>query len=157
MSDALRLKDLETQNATLTLQLKEAQGELATARAELTTLRDWKTKREEADLALEVDAAFETYKDKKNLSEVDKDGMLIVLKANPTKFREMYPPVKPSERHLLREYTTKREPTTPIQGDGEPARISRRELARSIAAQRGISIGDAQLLVERMGKSAKNA
>jgi hypothetical protein len=160
MSDALRLKDLETQNATLTLQLKEAQGELHTARAELTTLREWKTEREEADLLAEVDAAFETYKDKKNLSEIDKDGMLIVLKANPTKFREMYPAVKSSERHLLREHTTKRERGAPIQGEGETARLSRRELARSIAAQRGISIGEAQLLIERaerMGKSPKTA
>ncbi len=141
MSDIQKMKDLETSNATLALQLKDAEARASRSEDELKALRDEKAKRDADDLRAEVDSAFETYKDKKGLSDGDKGHMLRLCTADREAFRAMYPPVKASERHLLRDLTKESRERTPDLGE---TRLSVRELARKLMVERGLSLADAQ-------------
>lgn len=149
----LKLSELTTANADITLQLRDAQGKNATLETELKTLRDEKTLRDAKDLKDEVELAFETYKDSKNLSDADKECMLIVLSANPEKFRASYPQVKPSERHLLRQIVAKREPSVLGEGVGGEEEFVGMDLvsltARIQKENPRLSLGDAQNLAAK--------
>lgn len=94
---------LTSEKASLTLDLTEAKGKLAKAEEELVKLRDDRAKRDEADVVQRVEEAFTTYKDKKSMSDADKESMSIELRANPEKFERRYPKVKPEEMHLQRD------------------------------------------------------
>lgn len=109
MSETIKLKELEAQTATLSLQLKDAiaskeavEKRLVDAEAEAKMLRDWRTEREEKDIQNEVDIAFETYKDSKRLRDSDRAAMLVVAKNSFDAFRQLYPRVPVAQRALLR-------------------------------------------------------
>lgn len=99
---AVQMKELTDANSTLTLQLKDASAKVAALEGECKTLRDEKAARDAKDLEEEVSVAFSTYKDAKNLSDKDREHMLVVCKAAPEAFRALYPKVAPDQRHLLR-------------------------------------------------------
>lgn len=144
---------LTTDKAELTLKVKDLEGQVTTKDAELVTLRADAVKRAEADLKAKVDAAFETYKVKKNLTDTDRETMTIVAKASPEKFDAAYPPVALSERHLMADLTGKKDGPTGTSVDaaaGEPVTMSLRQLAKQIASKQGISLSDAQRVAEKM-------
>lgn len=166
MTDATKLKDLETSNATLSLQLKDANAKIAEQETELKTLRDEKAARDEKDLRDEVEVAFATYKDAKKLSDADKEQMLVVCKAAPEAFRKLYPRVAPEQTHLQRNLTDKREITPPAQvvdaplpdgirltDSGRPETLS--EHTTRVMKEKGLSFPAAQNLAikQRRGVS----
>lgn len=130
---AVALKDAETKNAELSLQLKDVDTKRADAETKFTAaeqratgaeakvqllegevklLRDSQAKRDEEDVKNEVEAAFRTYKDARKLSDKDKDHMMVLAKASRDSFRGMFPPVEVEHQHLLREVTpTDKRPT----------------------------------------------
>lgn len=150
---------LTTEKAKLELSLTEAKGKVEEQAKELTTLRAEKTARDEADLVLKVNAAFDTYKDKKHLTETSKKTMLIVLKADPVGFDAEYPPISAEQRHLLSLQATnpnKRPAPAPAGGVTE-RKVSRLELSQQVASQRGITLGEAMLIVDDMSRVVKTA
>ena len=151
LKDAEKQVDLSaTEIAKLTLKVTEESTRANAADAELVTLRDWKTKREDADLTARVEEAFLTWKDKKGLTEPSKKTMLIVLKADPAAFEADYPKVEADKQHLLRNHTDTREKTIPTTSDDTGGVvIDMAQAARTLSAQRGIPLGDAQRLVYR--------
>ena len=102
--------------------------------------------------------AFETYKDAKKLSDADKDMMTVFLSSNPEKFEKLYPRVSaPPSAHLLRDLTSagaKGEITTE-EGAVVTVKMSVRDLAAQIAQQKGMPIGEAQVIAERVLKIRK--
>lgn len=93
---------LETKVAGLELQLADRSAKVTALEAEVVTLREAAKAREEADVAAKVELAFATYKDTHKLTDVHKRAMRITLLNDPKLFDEMYPPVAPDKRHLMR-------------------------------------------------------
>jgi Mu-like prophage I protein len=97
---------------TLQKQLATAQKEQRTALADrdgkVRDLTEKLSRFEDMEVRAEVEAAFETYKDVKKLSDRDLDSMVEVRKAAPEAFRALYPKLQPGQRHLLRDITTSR-------------------------------------------------
>lgn len=108
-----KFSDLQAKSAEQQLKLRDETARADKAEAELVTLREEKTKREERELSERVDLAFETYKDARKLTDADKDAMLIVLRAKPETFEKQYPKVQPSQQHLMRNLTDHREKGAP--------------------------------------------
>lgn len=153
--ETAKLTDATTKIASLELKLTEKTTEVEKANVELVTLREFKTKTEETTLSARVDEAFDTYKDKKGLTDSSKKSMLIVLKADAEQFEKDYPKVKASERHLMRTLVNtesrdqKNLPRT--HDDGAPVvQMSEHDLANAaiaLAAEKGITLEAAQDLV----------
>lgn len=118
--------------AELTLTLRDRDADVKTLRDENESLKKWKDERQAKDLSDRVDEAFVTYKDKKSLTDADKDAMLIVLNASPEKFDKLYPRIAPEQRHLLRNLT----PTAPTGADHAPATVI------DVAPQSGVPAGE---------------
>lgn len=125
LTDANR--KLEEQSAALSLKLKDAESKVAlaeqraaTAEAEVKTLRDEIARRDDQAVEERVNTAFETYKDVKKLGDAEKKAMRILLKADRATFDELYPPVPPSQQHLLRNVATQRQ-GIPAQTQGATA------------------------------------
>ena len=153
-----QLKDATTKVAKLELAIGEKTTALDKADEELKSLRDEKAKRDERDLSARVDEAFDTWKDKKGLTDKSKKSMLIVLKADPEQFEQDYPRVKANERHLLRNNVAgnenRRDPNSiPRQADVEGAPVVQMremdlaDLAIRLSAEKGIPLDEAQELV----------
>lgn len=140
-----KVTTIEAENSKLTLQLREAQGKATELETEVKSLRDWKAEREEKDLHGEVEAAFVTYKDKKNLKDEDKKHMIRHLKADPEGFRGMYPPVAPELRHLQRDLATEhRPPPAKVLEDGNPVTaMSTVDLANHLMSEEKLSYDEA--------------
>lgn len=156
-----KVKEADGKIATLTLDLNEAKTAKATVDAELVELRAWKTDRETKDFDARIAEAFGVYKDSKKLTEIDRDSMRVELKHAPETFEKRYPKIPPGNGHLFREVATgngKREPAAqPASGDGSGAtKMNAADLARKIARSRGISVGDAQILVAKMTEQQKS-
>lgn len=146
---------LLSQNASLTLKLNEASSARATLETEVTTLRDWKKDRETKDIDNRVNGAFETYKDKRKLTDADKRAMRIVLCSDPKTFEELYPVVSANEQHLLHDISGngKGRDERPRTGDDtSDVFVSMADLARQISTQRGIPLADAQRIVANIPK-----
>jgi len=139
-----------------TVQLKEAHAALSTAQAAVTTLTaktteletkvtelsKWQADRMEADIRADVQVAFATYKDQRNLKDTDKDHMLSIAKAAPDAFRAMYPFVPEEQRHLLRTAT----PTVARDPKDAMMAITLSTVAKEIMAKDvNISYADAQI------------
>jgi hypothetical protein len=161
-----RVATLETDNSKLQLTLKDVTGRAETAETTLkgvmglVTLKDKetleqavariveeskrllddKTKRDEADLKGDVEIAFATYKDAKQLTDKDKEAMTRVARADREAFNQLYPPVSPENRHLLREVT----PPEPRELAEKSQSFSGR--TKQIMAERGCSLAEAQNL-----------
>jgi len=108
--DQIKLRDAESKLTDVATKLTASEALIALKDSEIAVLKAWRAEREEKDIAAEVDAAFETYKDAKKLTDADRANMLVLCKAAPEAFAGMYPKVKPSERHLQRN----------IAGGGDP-------------------------------------
>lgn len=165
---------LKNDAASLKLDLKEATAKAETAETELKTLRDEHTKRKSADEVTRVEEAFETYKDKKNLSDDDRESMVIELRANAERFEKRYPKVAASERHLLRDLTgagtnggrggaaqtqgvaasaavrTNPAAESPINGGAAPVTISLSDLTKQIMKDKKLGFADAQAEASRI-------
>lgn len=89
------------------------------AATELKTLRDSVVKRESDEIAADVEAAFDTYKDERHLSDKDKAHMLTVRKATPEAFTGMFPKIDPSKRHLMKVLVQPEARPTAAQAEGE--------------------------------------
>lgn len=152
-----------TDVTTLRLSLQASDAEVTRLRTEVTTLSQWKADREESDLATEASIAFDTYKDKKGLTEADRPVLLSLLRSNQDAFRALYPPVAPSERHLLRTLaatpraiggavTTMSAPRAQadIPNASEPVVMSLRDLSRKIQRTERIPLGQAQIKAKRI-------
>lgn len=140
MSDektVIALRDAQTEVSTLTLKLKESESKNTALEGELKTLRDWKSEREEKDLQNEVQAAFDTYKDKKGLKDEDKKHMLVMCKSAPDAFRAMYPSIPADQRVLLRTITPP-EPR-PVVEDAPIAAMSFSDLTVKLMTDKKIS------------------
>lgn len=105
----IKLKDAEQKAATfegkaaaLELQLADKAAKLSALEGELKALRDAEQKRKEADEVAAVDMAYETYKDSHRLTDAHKKQMLLTYRNDPGLFGQLYPPVKPDQRHLQR-------------------------------------------------------
>lgn len=151
MDEAVKMKELETSNATLALQLKDATGKAEKLEGEIKTLRDDKAKRDEKDLSDRVEEAFATYKDAKKLTDADKVAMLIVLKAEVKTFDTLYPKVAPNEKHLMRDLTQARTPSDATTGAG--TRETRSSLVRTLMKDRGLNYADAQAEADRLQRA----
>ena len=138
MSDdkAVALKDGEI--VTLKESVKTLSEKLSTAEGEVRTLREEKIKRDEIDEKRDVDAAFDTYKDARNLSDVDREVMAITRKSNPDVFARQYPPVAAGKRHLLRAVAGggQRSEMSPTDGVTIPAGQTLRQDAVVVLADR---------------------
>lgn len=149
----LKLKDAEGKVAELTLSLKEATAAKEKGETELVELRKRLADRDQRDLTDRVDEAFGTYKDSHKLTDLDKEMMLLVLTNKPEVFEKKYPKVAPDQRHLMRDLTTERDPVLPTthvkEGDGAPIHLDVATAARKLSAEKGIPLGDAQLIVMR--------
>jgi 8-oxo-dGTP pyrophosphatase MutT (NUDIX family) len=160
----VKLKDAETQvtaltgkvtaaegkAAELTLQLKDATAKAATleekatkADAEIVQLKDERAKRDAADLEHDVERAFQTYKDKKNLKDADKAHLMSFAKASPEAFHKMYPPVGPGQEYLLRTFV-KDEVRAPADGDKPSITVS--GTRRRLMSEKHMSYMDADVL-----------
>lgn len=102
MTDAIRMRDLETQNDKLSLQLKDAEARATAAETELKTLRDWRAQREDQDVRAVVATAFDTYKDQRQLTDANRESMLRLARADMEAFQEVFPPVAAHQQHLMR-------------------------------------------------------
>lgn len=100
-----KLTASEAQVATLTLQLNERQSKITALEADVTKLRADGEARDATELAARVDEAFETHKDAQKLTDKHKAMMMVAAKADRKAFDEVYPRIKPGERHLLRDLT----------------------------------------------------
>lgn len=165
---------LLTENSTLTLTVKNEKSRADTAEtaikdagvaivlkdgetlldaikrvvAENTALLADKAKRDEADLDAEVMAAFDTYKAARKLTDSDVPHMKRIAKADRDGFRGMYPPVPPSERHLLREIA----PPAPRPTESQTRALTLNELTVKIMTEEKVSFADAQIMAsERLG------
>lgn len=161
------LSDRESKAAELGLRLKDVEGRAEKAEAEVVSLRDQLSKRDEKDRAARVEEAFSTYKDRKNLTDADKEGMLLVLTSNPATFERMYPKVEAGQRHLMSDLsgarpdsagqpsqTTTAQANAGAQGSVQstkdaPRSVNLRDAARALAAAKGISLDQAQLILLR--------
>jgi hypothetical protein len=74
--------------------------------------------------------------------------------ANPDQFEKRYPKVPAGSAHLLRELAPppRRGAAGIVTGSG-PVSLSLRAMARQIAKERGITIGEAQLVAEKLRKN----
>ena len=156
---------LETEKTKLALQVQELSGNLAKITEELKTLKDGQAKREEDDREARVLKAFDDWKDKKNLREESKKGLLLILKNDPTFFETEYPIVKDSERHLLSTKTVgRREPPPPPmpRGNGANAagagpRTTLLSVAQSIAKEKKISLSEAMVVADEVWRRNRAA
>jgi hypothetical protein len=108
-----KVKSQETEVAKLTLQLKDAESKtsdattkIAELEKQLKTLTDERDARNAKLMSDRVDAAFETYKDSKKLTDANKKQMTLTLKQDEALFNELYPTVDASKRYLLRDVST---------------------------------------------------
>jgi phage I-like protein len=113
MTDKATLADTKATEASKLITAKD--GELALVRTENASLMAWKTEREESDNKSEVEVAFQTWKDKKCLTDDIKPAMLATLKAAPDAFRAQYPVVALAQRHLLRNVSAPREASSTVE------------------------------------------
>lgn len=156
---------LETEKTKLALQVQELSGNLAKISEELKTLKDGQAKREEDDREARVLKAFDDWKDKKNLREESKKGLLLILKNDPTFFESEYPIVKDSERHLLSTKTVgRREPPPPPmpRGNGAPGagagpKTTLLSVAQSIAREKKISLSEAMIVADEVWRRNRAA
>ena len=157
---AAKLSDAETKIADVTMALKDEAAKREKAEAELVELRDFKATREKKDHDDRIAEAFDTYKDERKLSDDDKEMMSLLLKSNPEKFEARFPKIAPSQKHLLRNLTENKDKSLPNAhiDDGTPVRkLSARELAREVSAQRGIPLDLAQRIVHQQQRKAASA
>jgi len=133
-----RIKELEPK----LVQMKEVETQVADLKdtvtkqeEELKGLRTWKSERLESDVKADVEIAFDTYAEARQLKDVDKPHMLAMAKAAPEAFKAMYPFVKESERHLLRRKT----PTEPRPIASQARAISLSTRAKEIVAEKAKS------------------
>lgn len=101
-----------------------------------------KSDRFESDLQADVDSAFETYKDQRKLTDTHKPAMLSHARADRAGFHVIYPPVAPSEQHLLREIV----PPAPKPPPGQqPRDEGYTDLTRRIMREQKVSLSEAQI------------
>ena len=87
-------------------------AELAAANATIVTLKDAEVARAAAAVSECVDEAFATYKDTRKLNDEDKADMMILARADLTRFKTRYPRVAPALQPLLRDLTGGRSVTS---------------------------------------------
>jgi len=146
MSDKFNLA--ETKRAEYEQKVTAKDAELAMVRTENAALMAWKTERENKDHAAEVDVAFETWKDKKCLTDDIKPAMLATLKAAPDAFRAQYPVVALGQRHLLRNIAPAREgqmaqPLRAVRDNGDELIALSDKLQREEKMDRGTALAEA--------------
>lgn len=154
---AIKLKDQEAKLAGESLERKSAEARAEKAEADLKLATDRENTRLLADRAARVEEAFDTYKDAKKLSDADKDSMAVYLATKPESFEKLYPKVNAAERHLLRDLTSAGSKTeiTTEETATVVVKMNVRDLAYEIAQQRGIPLGEAQVIAERLLKTRK--
>lgn len=97
---------LMREKAELSLQLKDATARAEAAEAKCKDLEKKFEDQQQKLMADKVAEAFDTYKDTKKLSEVDRESMVLTLKHNPELFDRLYPRVTADKRHLMKEMTS---------------------------------------------------
>jgi phage I-like protein len=151
-----KLSDAESKLADVTMALKDESSKREAAEKELVTLRETVTARAQKDHDERVARAFGEYKDARKLTEDDKEMMSLLLKSNPEKFEARFPKIEPGQAHLQRNLTDHRtgeQPSNHIDEGSNPANVDPRVLARSLAAQRGIPLAQAQRAVLSLKRS----
>ena len=141
----MRLTMAEGEAAKATLLLAERDQTIESQKAELVELRADKTRRDEAELLAEVDAAWRTHKDKRKLSDADKPLMLRLARADRSAFRSMYPHVDLEHRHLLRDLVPPAPRDTAKSLEPPPAMAETRALMQDA----GMSFAEATIAVAR--------
>ena len=129
----------KVEHSSLVLTLKDRDARISEQEKELAELRAWKTQVETAALNAEVDEAFQTYKDSRNLSDKDKEHLTVLCKAAPESFRALYPKVPVVQKHLLRNVATARPNTTTkevVVGQGPQVNLTDR--MKEISAKSGV-------------------
>lgn len=153
--DALKVSGAES-----SLQLKDLAGQVEKLTADNKALSEAAAARAEADLKAKVEGAFATYKDKKNLSDADKEGMLIIARADVAKFDAMYPAVGAGQQHLMRNLTTDRPAGAPVveTTDEVPTvKMSRRQLTKKLMREKGIPFDQAMDMADRIISKARKS
>jgi hypothetical protein len=136
-------KDAATKLTEATAKLTANEAQLKLKDDELAALRAEKAARVEKDLNDRVERAFIDHKAEKKLTDNSKKTMLIVLKNDATAFEAEYPLIAPENRHLTENLTERSPQRAPNQG--APV-VSLRDRARKIAAERKITLEDAQTI-----------
>lgn len=150
-AESALLRDARAELSTLAASLEEATTKLTETEADLVMLREERAQREEADIAEDIEVAYATYETSMNLNDVRRRAMLSHRRVDADGFRAMYPRVAAHERHLLRDLSGGRPPGTPTTNMTDPVVVlDVRQLAKKISQQRGVTLGQAQLLVEKM-------
>lgn len=145
---AAKVKESDAKVAELTLSLRDEKSRADKAETALTEMRDWREKREAADVAERVTEAIETYADEKKLSDADREMLTVYLKSNPKGFEERYPKVSPGKRPLLRNLTDRPDPRRPrVIGEGERGADSGETLLQTtkrLMKEKNLPYADAQ-------------
>lgn len=89
---------LVLENAELKARLEALSSAKTSAEVALTAANE---AAQASQCALDVDAALETYRDTKGLKPEHRPYLLSHRKNDPAAFAALYPPVEPSQRHLL--------------------------------------------------------
>jgi hypothetical protein len=94
-ADMATMKELETENTTLKIDLADKNTEVEKLKTKVTDLEKWKTSREEADLAADVEFALSDHKDRvESLGEDDDARRKVLLKfrtESPEVFARSFP------------------------------------------------------------------
>lgn len=141
-----KISKLTTTMADRDAKIVSLDGEIATLKAEIA-------KRDEIELAREVDEVIAVYKDSRGLSDKQKPALLSLIKADAKSFRDLYPKVAPEQRHLQRNLTDHRERQAPqlhaIDG-GKDSAESVQGATKRLMKEKNLSYVDAQNLAFKL-------
>jgi hypothetical protein len=149
MADNVLLSEAQAKNAELTLTLKDRDARISALEAELVSLRDWKATEEASKIQAEVDEAYETYRDSKNLTDADRETLLVVCKAAPDAFRRLYPRVPVTQRHLLRSIVPARPAVSGNEVKTGAPSVDVDARAKQLMAEKGIDYENAWVMADK--------
>lgn len=150
---AVALTDAHAKTIELSTKLSDAQIKMSALEGEIIALRAREKDRDEREIAARVTEAFETYKDDRKLSDIDREVMTATCRQMRDTFEKQYPHIPAGERHLMRDIAgQKRDPSaaTPLSNTADVVQLSERNLAKQIAAQKNIPLEQAQQMVSRL-------
>jgi phage I-like protein len=111
---------LLTANAELNLKLKDAASRAEAAEAKVKELEAKVVEQEKRVLSDRVEEAFAQWKAQKNLSDLDKESMMLVASSNPALFDKLYPkPAHAAPAHLTTTMTARNAPKPSREDVGE--------------------------------------
>lgn len=154
-----QVESQKTEKAELRLALKDAESKAQSLETEVKSLRDAEIARVKLATTERVAEAFDTYKDKKSLTEDDREDMVLSLTSNPERFEKRFPRVSADKRHLLSNLTghsigapAQRPVASAAVAEG--VKVSLRDLSLQIARTKRIPLELAQLEALRILKKA---